>query len=101
VVLAEVEACRAASPHAAFPTGRAREKMMGQARILTEGTKGDAKPGTRVTAPSTNHIRGVFVTNTLEQAIQKSELLLGKFIFEEANAATDIKRNLPILVVIH
>ena len=42
---------------------------------------------------------GVFLTNTLEQAIQKSELLLGKFISDEANAAADIKGNLPILVV--
>jgi len=42
---------------------------------------------------------GVFLTNTLEQAIQKSELLLGKFISDEANAAVDIKRSLPILVV--
>jgi hypothetical protein len=42
---------------------------------------------------------GVFLTNTLEQAIHKSELLLGKFISEEANAAADIKRSRPILVV--
>ena len=42
---------------------------------------------------------GVFLTNTLEQAIHKSELLLGKFISDEANAAVDIKRTLPILVV--
>ncbi len=41
----------------------------------------------------------VFLTNTLEQAIHKTELLLGKFISEEANAAVDIKRSLPILVV--
>jgi hypothetical protein len=42
---------------------------------------------------------GVFLTNSLEQAIHKSELLLGKFISDEANAAVDIKRTLPILVV--
>jgi len=42
---------------------------------------------------------GLFLTNTLEQAIHKSELLLGKFISEEANAAYDLKRSLPILVV--
>jgi hypothetical protein len=42
---------------------------------------------------------GVFLTNTLEQAIHKSELLLGKFISDEANAASDIKHRRPILVV--
>ncbi len=47
-----------------------------------------------------NERLGVFLTNTLEQAILKAELLLGKFISDEANAAADIKRNLPILVVI-
>jgi hypothetical protein len=43
---------------------------------------------------------GVFLTDTLEQATLKAELLLGKFISDEANAAADIKRKLPILVVI-
>jgi len=43
---------------------------------------------------------GVYLTNTLEEAVKKSELLLGSYIAEEANAAADVKRALPILVVI-
>jgi hypothetical protein len=43
---------------------------------------------------------GIYLTNTLEEAVKKSELLLGSFISEEANAAADIKRSLPILVVL-
>jgi len=43
---------------------------------------------------------GIYLTNTLEEAVKKSELLLGSFIAEEANAAADIKRTLPILVVV-
>jgi len=43
---------------------------------------------------------GVYLTNTLEQALKKSELLVGRYISEEANAAADIKRDKPILVVL-
>jgi hypothetical protein len=43
---------------------------------------------------------GIYLTNTLEEAVKKSEVLLGSFISEEANAAADIKRSLPILVVL-
>ena len=43
---------------------------------------------------------GVYLTNTLEEAAHKSELLLGSYISEEANAAAGIKRDLPIMVVI-
>jgi Type ISP C-terminal specificity domain/N-6 DNA Methylase len=43
---------------------------------------------------------GIYLTNTLEEAVKKSELLLGSYIAEEANAAADIKRALPILVVL-
>ncbi len=43
---------------------------------------------------------GIFLTNTLEEAIKKSELLLGKYIANEANAAVAIKREYPIMVVL-
>lgn len=43
---------------------------------------------------------GVYLTNTLEEALKKSEILLGSYIAEEANAAANIKRELPILVVL-
>jgi predicted helicase len=42
----------------------------------------------------------IYLTNTLEEALKKSEVLLGAYISEEANAAADIKRELPILVVL-
>lgn len=42
---------------------------------------------------------GVYLTNSLEEAAKKSELLIGRYISEEANAAAAIKRDLPIMVV--
>lgn len=43
---------------------------------------------------------GVYLTNTLEQALKRTELLLGEFITREANDAADIKCEKPILVVL-
>jgi hypothetical protein len=43
---------------------------------------------------------GVYLTNTLEEAIKRSQMLMGQFISEEANAAADIKREKPIMVVL-
>jgi hypothetical protein len=43
---------------------------------------------------------GIYLTNTLEQAFKKSELVLGQFIAEEGNAAAEVKRELPIMVVL-
>ncbi len=42
---------------------------------------------------------GIYMTNTLEEAIRKSELLFGKYISDEANEAVEIKLKKPILVV--
>jgi len=42
----------------------------------------------------------VYLTNTLEEALKKSEILLGSYIANEANAAAEVKRQLPILVVL-
>ncbi|MBI1955739.1 MAG: hypothetical protein HYS38_05045, partial [Acidobacteria bacterium] len=42
---------------------------------------------------------GVYLTNTLEEATKKVEMLFGSWIAHEANAAVRIKRELPILVV--
>jgi predicted helicase len=42
----------------------------------------------------------VYLTNSLEEGIKRSQLLLGSFISEEANAAAEIKRDLPIMVVL-
>ncbi|MGB6836393.1 MAG: type ISP restriction/modification enzyme [Dehalococcoidia bacterium] len=43
---------------------------------------------------------GVYLTNTLEEAIKKSQILFASYISDEANAAADIKRALPIMVVL-
>lgn len=43
---------------------------------------------------------GVYLTNTLEEALKKSQLLLGQYISDEANAAAEIKKDRPIMVVL-
>jgi len=43
---------------------------------------------------------GIYLTNTLEEAAKKSEKLFAEWISEEANSAAEIKRTLPILVVL-
>ncbi|HXN52998.1 MAG TPA: type ISP restriction/modification enzyme [Candidatus Acidoferrum sp.] len=43
---------------------------------------------------------GVYLTNTLEEAAKKSEELFAQWISDEANAAAEIKRTRPILVVL-
>lgn len=47
-----------------------------------------------------NERLNVFLTNSLEEAVSRSELLLGGYISEEANAAVAVKREMPIMVVI-
>lgn len=42
---------------------------------------------------------GVFLTNTLEEAARKSQEMLFEWISEEANAASAIKKDRPIMVV--
>jgi len=45
---------------------------------------------------------GIYLTNTLEEAFKKSEQLAGfnEYIVEEANAASEIKKDKPIMVVL-
>jgi predicted helicase len=43
---------------------------------------------------------GIYLTNTLEEAALKSEKLFAQWISDEANAAAEIKRDRPILVVL-
>ena len=45
---------------------------------------------------------GIYLTNTLEEAFKKSEKLAGfnEYIVEEANAAAEIKKTKPIMVVL-
>ena len=43
---------------------------------------------------------GIFLTNTLEEAIKHSDTMFAQWISEEANAAADIKKTKPIMVVL-
>jgi hypothetical protein len=43
---------------------------------------------------------GIYLTNTLEEAIKKGQKLFAEWISEEANAAAEIKRTRPILVIL-
>ena len=43
---------------------------------------------------------GIYLTNTLEEAAKKSEQLFASWFAEEANAAAEIKRDKPIMVVL-
>lgn len=43
---------------------------------------------------------GIYLTNTLEAAAKRSEKLFAQWISDEANAAAEIKRDKPILVVL-
>ncbi len=49
---------------------------------------------------ATDERLGVYLTNTLEEAEKRSELLFGRYISDEANAAARIKRDLPIMVIV-
>ena len=43
---------------------------------------------------------GIYLTNTLEEALKKTQLLFGKFVSDEANEAATIKADYPILVLL-
>jgi len=48
----------------------------------------------------TNQRLGIYLTNTLEEAVKHSEALFANWITEEANAAAEIKKDKPIMVVL-
>jgi len=43
---------------------------------------------------------GVYLTNTLEEAVKSSEMLMAQYIVKEANAAAEVKKEKPIMVVL-
>ncbi|MEG4799895.1 N-6 DNA methylase [Microcoleus sp. ARI1-B5] len=43
---------------------------------------------------------GVYLTNTLDEALKKSEVLFAQFVAQEANEASAIKRDFPVMVVL-
>ena len=42
---------------------------------------------------------GVYLTNSLEEATKRAEMLFARYISDEANAAAEIKKDLPIMVI--
>lgn len=43
---------------------------------------------------------GIYLTNTLDEAMKKSDLLFGQFVAQEANEASTIKRDTPVMIVL-
>ncbi|MGL4501642.1 MAG: type ISP restriction/modification enzyme, partial [Planktothrix sp.] len=43
---------------------------------------------------------GIYLTNTLDEALKKSDMLFGQFVAQEANDASEIKQNVPVMVVL-
>ncbi len=43
---------------------------------------------------------GIYLTNTLDEALKKSEILFGQFVAQEANEASTVKRDVPVMVVL-
>ena len=43
---------------------------------------------------------GIYLTNTLDEALKKSEILFGQFVAQEANEASEIKRDAPVMVIL-
>ncbi|NEP42582.1 MAG: N-6 DNA methylase, partial [Okeania sp. SIO2H7] len=43
---------------------------------------------------------GVYLTNSLDEAMKRSEVLFGQFVADEANEAAAIKRDVPVMVVL-
>jgi predicted helicase len=43
---------------------------------------------------------GIYLTNTLDEAMKKSDILFGQFVAQEANEASKIKRDTPVMIVI-
>jgi predicted helicase len=43
---------------------------------------------------------GIYLTNTLDEALKKSDILFGQFVAQEANEASAVKRDAPVMVVL-
>lgn len=43
---------------------------------------------------------GIYLTNTLEEAAKKSDILFAQWISDESNAASEIKKDKPVMVVL-
>jgi len=49
---------------------------------------------------STSERLGIYLTNTLDEAIKRSEVLLGQYISDEANEAVKVKQSHPVMVIL-
>ena len=49
---------------------------------------------------ATDRRLGIYLTNTLEEAVKHADTMFAQWITEEANAAADIKKTKPIMVVL-
>ena len=43
---------------------------------------------------------GIYLTNTLEEALKRSEIMFGRYISDEANEAAKVKQTYPVMVVL-
>jgi len=43
---------------------------------------------------------GIYLTNTLEEAMKRSEVMFGRYISDEANEAAKVKQERPVMVVL-
>ncbi|GCE16183.1 type ISP restriction/modification enzyme [Tengunoibacter tsumagoiensis] len=43
---------------------------------------------------------GIYLTNTLDEAVKRSDMIFGKYISDEANKAVNIKKKNPVMVVL-
>ncbi len=43
---------------------------------------------------------GIYLTNTLDEALKKSEILFGPFVAQEANEASGVNQDAPVMVVL-
>ncbi|HZO74798.1 MAG TPA: type ISP restriction/modification enzyme [Ktedonobacteraceae bacterium] len=43
---------------------------------------------------------GIYLTNTLDEALKRSQLMFGRYISDEANEAAKVKRGYPVMVVL-
>lgn len=47
-----------------------------------------------------NERLGIYLTNTLEEAAKRSDVLMGRYISDEANEAARVKKDYPVMVVL-
>jgi len=49
---------------------------------------------------NTNERLGIYLTNTLDEALKRSDVMFGRYISDEANEAARVKRSYPVMVIL-